>query len=129
MNQEELLASRYGKKPRNKGRDRLAIISGALVALVAFLIWAIAVTADSSGKPTGNLLSYTVDSPTKISVEVSANNHRNQDVLCQVEALASDYEVVAYKEVLVAKGQDVAKASLTSVKPAVSAVVKDCWFK
>jgi hypothetical protein len=129
MNQEDLLASRYGKKPRNKQRERLAIISGAVIALVIFVTWAIAVTAENSGRPTGNLLSFTVESPTEITVEVSASNHRNQDVICQVEALASDYEVVGYKEILVAEGQDIAKATMSTVKPTVSAVVKECWFK
>jgi len=129
MNQEDLLASRYGKKPRNKQRDRLTIISIAVVSLVIFLTWAIAVTSENSGKPTGNLLSFSIVSPSQVDVEISADNHRNQDVLCQVEALANDYEVVAYKEILVKRADQVVKASLNTVKPAVSAVVKDCWFK
>lgn len=129
MNQEELLAARYGKKPRNKKRDRLAIVGGAVVALVVFLTWAIAVTADNTGRPTGNLLSYTVVSPTQVDVELSVTNRNSRDVLCQVEALANDYEVIGYKEVLVPNGQDSVNSSLNTVKPAVSAVVKDCWFK
>jgi hypothetical protein len=129
MNQEELLASRYGKKPRNTSRDRMLIIAGAVVALVVFLIWAISVTAENSRKPTGNLLSYSVVGDDQVDVEISADNRRNQDVICQVEALASDYEVVGYKEVLVKQGQNLVKVNLLTVKPAVSAVVKDCWFK
>ena len=129
MNQEELLASRYGKKPRNKKRDRMAIIAGAAVALVIFLVWAISVTADNTSRPTGNLLGYTVESPKAITVEISASNRGDRDVICQVEALASGYEVVGYKEILVAEGQDIAKATMSTVKPTVSAVVKDCWLK
>jgi hypothetical protein len=107
----------------------MAIITVAVVAFVVFVTWAIAVTSETSGKPTGNLLSYNVESPKRIEVEVSAENHRNQDVICQVEALANDYEVVGYKEVQINQGQDLVKATISTVKPAVSAVVKDCWFK
>lgn len=129
MNQQELLASRYGKKPRNKRRDRMAIIATASVALVIFLAWAISVTAENSGKPTGSLQSYTVVSPKQVDVEVSAENRGNRDVICQVEALANDYEVIGYKEVQVAEAQNPSKSTIYTVKPAVSAVVKDCWFK
>jgi hypothetical protein len=129
MNQEQLLTERYGKKPKNPKRDRLAIISIAVVALVVFITWAVAVTAENSGKPTSNLLSFNVVSGHQVEVEISANDHRTRDVICQVQALAQDYEVVAYKEVPVPVGQDLVKTSLTTVKPAVSAVVKDCWFK
>ena len=129
MNQEELLAERYGKKPKHPKRDRLAIISLALVIFVGFITWAIAVTAENSGKPTGNLLSFTVESENLVTVEISATDHRNQNVICQVEALAEDYEVVGYKEVPIAKGQEMTKTTVNTVKPAVSAVVKDCWFK
>jgi Na+/proline symporter len=129
MNQEELLAERYGKKPKNPKRDRLAIIGIAVVILVGFLTWAIAVTAENSGKPNGNLLSFSIESASLVSVEISASEHRNQNVICQVEALAEDYEVVGYKEVPLAKGQEMTKTTVNTVKPAVSAVVKDCWFK
>ncbi len=129
MNQEELLAARYGKKPKNPKRSRLAIINFAVVALIGFVTWAIAVTAENSGRPTGNLLSFNVESESLVTVEISATDHRNQSVICQVEALAEDYEVVGYKEVAVAKGQEMTKTTVNTVKPAVSAVVKDCWFK
>lgn len=129
MNQEELLASRYGKKARPAKRERVTAITIAVVALMTFLIWAIAVTSGSSGRPTGSLLSYTVDSPNQVTVEVQVDNHRNQTTICQVEALANDYEVVGYKEVTVTKDENSVKTSLITVRPAVSAVVKDCWFK
>lgn len=129
MNQEELLASRYGKKAGNKQRDRIWAITIAVVALVSFLTWAVAVTADNSGKPTGNLLSFNITSQHTLEVEVSVNNHNNRTVVCQVEALADDYEVVGYKEVPVKSDQSTVKTSLNTVRPAVSAVVKDCWFK
>ncbi|MFM2320877.1 MAG: hypothetical protein RL612_24 [Actinomycetota bacterium] len=129
MNQEELLASRYGKKTRNKQRDRLAIIGIAVLALVLFLTWAISVTAANSGKPTGNLLSYTVVSDSEVTVEISANNRSGREVICQVEALANDYEVIGYKEIPITAGATSVTSNLKTVKPAVSAVVKDCWFK
>ena len=129
MNQEELLAERYGKKPKNAKRDRIVALSIAVVALVGFLTWAIAVTAENSGRPTGNLLSYSIESDHQITVEISANDHRSKAVICQVQALADNYEVVGYKEVPVAVTDDMVNTTLNTVKPAVSAVVKDCWFK
>ncbi len=129
MNQEELLAQRYGTKPKNPKRDRLAIIGTFVVALVVFVTWAIAVTAENSGRPTGNLLSFNVESDWLVTVEISAENNRSREVICQVEALAQDYEVIGYKEVLVGKGEKLVKTSVNTVEPAVSAVVKDCWFK
>jgi hypothetical protein len=129
MNQEELLAERYGAKPRNKARDRKWIIAFAGIALIGFTIWAFTVTAANTGRPTGKLLSYNVISDAKIEVSVTAENRQNRDITCQVEALASDYEVVGYKEVSLTKSQDSQSAVLFTVKPAISAVVKDCWFK
>jgi len=129
MKQEELLAARYGKKIRNKQRDRMAILAFGCLALVIFLAWAISVTSSNSSKPTGNLMSYAVDNDHQISAEVSVENRGSKDVTCQVEALANDYEVVGYKEITISKDQNQLKAILSTVKPAVSAVVKDCWFK
>ncbi|MFM6977823.1 MAG: DUF4307 domain-containing protein [Micrococcales bacterium] len=129
MNQEELLAARYGKKPRNKQRDRIWIITISVVALISFLTWAIAVTAENSGKPTGNLLSFNVTNDNAVEVEISVTNHDTSTVICQVEALAEDYEVVGYKEVPVTKSDFAVKTTVSTVRPAVSAVVKDCWFK
>ena len=129
MNQEELLATRYGRKAKTSKRDRVVAVAIAAVALIAFLVWAIAVASTSTAKPTGNLLSYSVESPSLVDVELHVDNQGGRDTVCQVEALANDYEVVGYKEVPVPKGEKSVKNSLITVRPAVSAVVKDCWFK
>lgn len=129
MNQEELLAARYGRQPRNKRRDRLAIIAIAIVGLVGFLVWSISVTAANSGRPIGKLISFSVESPILVQVDVTAENAQGRDLICQVEVLSNDYEVVGYKEIALADGQKSVKSAVTTVKPAVSAVVKDCWVK
>jgi hypothetical protein len=129
MNQEELLAARYGRQPRNKRRDRLAIIAIAIVGLVGFLVWSISVTAVNSGRPIGKLISFSVESPNLVQVELTAENAQGRDLICQVEVLSNDYEVVGYKEISLADGQKSVKSAVTTVKPAVSAVVKDCWVK
>lgn len=129
MNQEELLAARYGRQPRNKRRDRLAIIAIAIVGLVGFLVWSISVTAANSGRPIGKLISFSVESPILVQVELTAENAQGRDLICQVEVLSNDYEVVGYKEIALADGQKSVKSAVTTVKPAVSAVVKDCWVK
>lgn len=129
MNQEELLAARYGRQPTNKRRDRLAIIAIAIVGLVGFLVWSISVTAVNSGRPIGKLISFSVEGPNLVQVDVTAENAQGRDLICQVEVLSNDYEVVGYKEIALADGQKSVKSAVTTVKPAVSAVVKDCWVK
>ena len=129
MNQEELLAARYGKKPVDRRRQRLAIVAIASVALIVFLTWAVSVTIAGAEKVEGTLASYNVKSDRLVEVKVNLKRPKNQAAVCQVEALAQDYEVVGYKELAIPENTDSVKSNIATVKPAVSAVVKDCWFK
>lgn len=105
------------------------IIAGGTTALVVFLIWAISVTAANSSKIVGTLHSYSVKSENLVAVELQIDKTGQKATICQVEALANDYEVVGYREFEIPPGESSKTGQVLTVKPAVSAVVKDCWLK
>lgn len=129
MSNQDLLAQRYGQKPTNKKRQRVAIVAIGGLAVAVFLVWSISVTIANAQKLEGTLASFDVKSEQQVAVKVNVKRPENKAALCQVEALAQNYEVVGYKEVLLPKDQDSVSDQLSTVKLAVSAVVKECRFK
>lgn len=129
MNQEELLAERYGQKKPNRTRQRIVVIAIASVAMIAFLAWSISITIFNAQKLEGTLASYNVKSSQQVVVQVNLKRPENRAAYCQVEALAQNFEVVGYKQLAMPADQNSVSALLSTVKPAVSAVVKACWFK
>lgn len=130
MNQEELLAERYGRTKKSKQRDRRLGIAVASAALVAFLIWAVSTTALNANKVTADGTGYEVLSDQQTKVSFSVKRPHKASVLCQLEVLDAAFTVVGYREALVlSNAPDQQTVVVNTSSRGVTGVVKGCWFK
>ena len=130
MNQDELLAARYGRTSKSRLRDRRLAIAIAGTALLSFLVWAVAVSVENANRVTAEATSFEVLSEQQTEVSLKVSRPRTDPVVCQVEVLDSAYTVVGYREVLFLSNsgeQQTVKVNTTS--RGVTGVAKDCWFK
>ena len=125
---QELLAERYGKTKGPRRRDRVIATVIAAVALVAFLVWGISVTAYNDSQITASVIGYQIVADSQVDVKLTIDKGSDKTVICQIEALAKDFEVVGYKEVAFQNTLEL-NTSIVTIKPAVSAVAKQCWLK
>lgn len=130
MNQEELLAERYGRSSKSRLRDRRLAIAIAGTALLSFLVWAVAVTAENANRVTAEATSFEVLSDLQTEVSIKVSRPRADPVVCQVEVLDSAYTVVGYREVVfLSNSEDQQTVRVNTTSMGVTGVAKDCWFK
>jgi hypothetical protein len=97
---ENVLEQRYGLGTRRK-KDRIFAISIAALALVAFLVWAIAFTIDDSQKITTRDVGFTVNDEFSTEVVFEVTRDPGQEVLCDIQVLSQSYAVVGFKTVAI----------------------------
>ena len=130
MNQDELLAARYGRTKKSKQRDRRFAIAVAATALVAFLIWGISTTWMNAERVTAEVRSFEVLSPQQTQVSFVVDRVRPDTVVCQLEVLDTAYTVVGYREaVVLGNASDEQTVLVNTTSLGVTGVVKECWFK
>lgn len=130
MNQDELLAARYGRTKQSKQRDRRFAIAVAATALVAFLIWGISTTWMNAERVTAEVRSFEVLSPQQTQVSFVVDRVRPDTVVCQLEVLDTAYTVVGYREaVVLGNASDEQTVLVNTTALGVTGVVKECWFK
>lgn len=130
MNQDELLAARYGRTKQSKQRDRRFAIAVAATALVAFLIWGISTTWMNAERVTAEVRSFEVLGPQQTQVSFVVDRVRPDTVVCQLEVLDTAYTVVGYREaVVLGNASDEQTVLVNTTALGVTGVVKECWFK
>jgi hypothetical protein len=97
---ENVLEQRYGLGTRRK-KDRIFAISIAALALVAFLVWAIAFTIDDAQKITTRDVGFTVNDEFSTEVVFEVTRDPGQEVLCDIQVLSQSYAVVGFKTVAI----------------------------
>ena len=97
---ENVLEQRYGLGTRRK-KDRVFAISIAALALVAFLVWAIAFTIDDAQKITTRDVGFTVNDEFSTEVVFEVTRDPGQEVLCDIQVLSQSYAVVGFKTVAI----------------------------
>jgi hypothetical protein len=97
---ENLLETRYGLGAKRKN-DRIFAISAGIIALVAFLVWAIVFTIDDAQKITTRDVGFTVNDEFSTEVVFEVTRNPGQQVLCDVQVLSQSYAVVGFKTVAV----------------------------
>ena len=95
-----MLEQRYGLGTRRK-KDRVFAISIAALALVAFLVWAIAFTIDDAQKITTRDVGFTVNDEFSTEVVFEVTRDPGQEVLCDIQVLSQSYAVVGFKTVAI----------------------------
>ncbi len=130
MNQDELLAARYGRTKQSKQRDRRFAITVAASALAAFLIWGISTTSMNAERVTAEVRSFEVLSPRQTQISFVVKRVRAEAVTCQLEVLDSAYTVVGYREATVLSNSSSEQTVMVNTTGlGVTGVTKDCWFK
>ena len=129
MNQQEILDARYGRNPRSRRRDLIFGASVAVLATVGFFVWSIFVTQTNATTPSGKELAYEVLSPQQVKMQFSVSNGNNRTLLCDLQALDTNYGIVGQRQVEVAPGVTQDTALINTVSEAVTGVVKACWVK
>ena len=130
MNQDEMLAQRYGRSSKAKVRDRRLAIGIAATSLVSFLIWAVAVTAIGADRVTAEVQSFYVLDDKQTEVTVLIDRPRADPAVCQVEVLDIRYTVVGYREVTFLSNSGAEQTVMVNTTGlGVTGVTKDCWFK
>jgi hypothetical protein len=128
----DYLANRYGNSKAKTRNQRILWTSVGASLLVAFFVWAIAVTFTAPGKITAEMKSFNVVDEIQTTLQITVENPTQQDGFCAVQVLSNSYGVVGYKELAVAGdlGQNpTIEAVLNTTKLGVSATVDRCWFK
>jgi hypothetical protein len=97
---ENLLEQRYGLGTKRKS-DRIFAISIGVLALVAFLVWALIFTIDDAQKITSRDVGFTVNDEFSTEVVFEVTRDPGQEVLCDVQVLSQSYAVVGFKTVAV----------------------------
>jgi Pyruvate/2-oxoacid:ferredoxin oxidoreductase gamma subunit len=130
MNQDELLAQRYGRSSKGKVRERRIATAIAATLLVSFLIWAVAVTAYGANRVTAEVQSFLVIDEKQTEVTILVERPRPDPVVCQVEVLDIRYAVVGYREVTFLSNSSLDQTVMVNTTGlGVTGVTKDCWFK
>ena len=129
MNQQQLLAERYGKTAGAKRRDLIFGAVVAAVALVAFLVWSIFVTQSNADQPKGDAVNYKVMSDSQVSVDFTVSNANNRVISCDIQALDEKYAIVGQRQVDFAVGATSQQVLVNTVSRAVTGIVKTCWVK
>ena len=130
MNQEELLAQRYGRSSQSKLRERRIATALAATLLVSFLVWAVAVTAYGANRVTAEVQSFYVLDDKQTEVTILIDRPRADPAVCQVEVLDIRYAVVGYREVtFLSNSSSEQTVMVNTTGLGVTGVTKDCWFK
>lgn len=134
-NPADLLAERYGRSPESAKRQRRLVIITAVGLLVAFFTWAIWAQFASTPKLEYKTSAFKIISPQEATVDFDVIAIE-RPIICVVQVLDNNFEVVGFKEVEVAaKAQGAIPAwqtvstRLNTTELGVSGLVHDCRVK
>jgi hypothetical protein len=95
---ENLLQQRYGVGSTQK-RDRLFAVVVAVIALVAFLVWAIFFTVNNAERTSTRDVGFTVIDEFSTEVVFEVSRTPGKAVVCDVQVLNQSFAVVGLKTV------------------------------
>lgn len=127
------LDARYGRTPRNRSRDRLLIVFGAIAVAVVLVAWVVWAGLDGS-KPQVQAtdLGHTLI-PDERAVEVTwqLSVPAGNDTACIVKALNEDYTIVGWKVIEIPASDKPIREFTETVRTAMTAntgLVDRCWL-
>ena len=127
---EQLLADRYGRKPKASAQNRrLLIWAVSTIAFTIFVIWA--VTSISGRQNPVSLIKSGAQPLTATSFQINGEVSRPADgvVRCALQIKALNFAVVGYREITLAAGVTTFDEVVYSATPGVDASVAGCWLQ
>lgn len=97
---ENLLEQRYGVGSTRK-RDRILAIGIGVIALGAFLVWALIFTIDDAQKISTRDVGFTVNDQFSTEVVFEVTRAPGQEVVCDVQVLSQSFSVVGFKTIAI----------------------------
>lgn len=129
----DALDARYGRTPRNRSRDRLLIIGGAIAVALVLIAWVVWAGLDGS-KPQVQAtdLGHTLI-PDERAVEVTwqLSVPAGNGTACIVKALNEDYTIVGWKVIAIPASDKPIREFTETVRTAMTAntgLVDRCWL-
>tara|TARA_R110002020_G_scaffold475905_4_gene714280 strand:- start:27378 stop:27848 length:471 start_codon:yes stop_codon:yes gene_type:complete len=126
------LDARYGRSPKAKRNNRVAVIAAAVgfvAVFAAWLVWGglLEAPAQFEAKDTG----YEIIDDTAVEVRWQFNVPENTDARCAVQALNSTFAIIGWKVVDVPASDQRNRDLSTTVRTteqAVSGLIYRCWL-
>ena len=126
------LDARYGRSPKAKRNNRVAVIAAAVgfvAVFAAWLVWGglLEAPAQFEAKHTG----YEIIDDTAVEVRWQFNVPENTDARCAVQALNSTFAIIGWKVVDVPASDQRNRDLSTTVRTteqAVSGLIYRCWL-
>jgi len=129
-NHDDLMASRYGKKPVRNSRLKISIAAAALLAV--FLAWAAWVTIFAPPTVKASVAGYEVVDSSHTTIRFDVVKPAGKDAVCAARVLDKAYSVVGYREILIDAGaadNKVFSVSVNTTQEGVTGLVDNCWLK
>lgn len=129
-NHDDLMASRYGKKPVRNSRLKISIAAAAMLAV--FLAWAAWVTIFAPPTVKASVAGYEVVDSSHTTIRFDVVKPTGKDAVCAARVLDKAYSVVGYREILIDAGapeNKVFSVSVNTTQEGVTGLVDNCWLK
>jgi hypothetical protein len=129
-NHDDLMASRYGKKPVRNSRLKISIAAAALLAV--FLAWAAWVTIFAPPTVKASVAGYEVVDSSQTTIRFNVVKPAGKVAVCAARVLDKAYSVVGYREILIDAGaaeNKVFSVSVNTTQEGVTGLVDNCWLK
>jgi len=129
-NHDDLMASRYGKKPVRNSRLKISIAAAVLLAV--FLAWAAWVTIFAPPTVKASVAGYEVVDSSHTTIRFDVARPAGKDAVCAARVLDKAYSVVGYREILIDAGaadNKVFSVSVNTTQEGVTGLVDNCWLK
>lgn len=125
---EDLLAERYGKKPKTSRTQRGAVIAISAVLLSAFLVWAGWVALANWYQPKAELLGFAIVDEWHSTARVKIGVSGNDQPTCSIQAQNEKFAIVGYYEVQFDYVPDQIKTvTINTTEMPVSVSILRCW--
>ncbi|WP_394552642.1 DUF4307 domain-containing protein [Agromyces sp. MMS24-JH15] len=131
--QQAALDARYGRTPRNRGRDRLVLVLGAIAVAIVLVAWVVWAGLDGS-KPqieATDLGHVVLDDERAVEVTWQLSVPAGNATACAVQALNEDHTIVGWKVVEIPASDQPLRTFTERIRTAQAAntgLISTCWL-
>lgn len=126
------LDSRYGRTPRDRGRQRLLGWAAGLVIALTFVLWAVWTTFDNETTALeARDIGHSIVDDTTVSVTFEVSMAAGRTASCAVEAQNEAHAIAGWKIVEIPAADVFTRTVTTTVRtvePAVTGLIYRCWL-